>query len=304
MIKFYHIKKEKSIYHLQKACAHGKIIEKHVEARMIQKSFEFELSGHKIHLFAYLEEEGRGKDSVLIFPGGGYMHLSVDREGDAIARAYFEGGLNAFVLHYAVGNEYRYPSHLIDASFALGFLKSHAEEFGINPERIFTVGFSAGGHLSGSMAILHKDPEVLAALGMEKGDNKPCGSILAYPVVSAKVNTHGGSFAMLTGKSFNDITDEERQRLSLEANVDEDSAPVFIWHTSEDQAVPVIGSLKLAEAYYSIGRHVTLHVYPYGPHGIALANEATSSGNPDWIQPLAEGWVEDSIKWMKSLKSY
>ena len=154
------------------------------------------------------------------------------------------------------------------------------------------------------MAILHKDPEVLSALGIEKGDNKPCGSILAYPVVSALVDTHAGSFVRLGGKPFAELTDAEKNKLSLEANVDEDSAPLFIWHTSEDQAVPVIGSLKLAEAYYNIQRHFSLHVYPYGPHGIALANEETSLGNPDWIQPLACGWVKDSVKWMKSLKSY
>lgn len=271
---------------------------------MIRKSFKFEVLGHEIELHAYTEENAKGKDSVLIFPGGGYAHLSTEREGVAIAKAYYERGLNAFVLHYAVGSEYKYPSHLTDASFAITYLKAHSEEFGIDPDRIFTVGFSAGGHLSGSVAILHKDPEVLSYLGINKGDNKPCGSILAYPVVSAKTATHTGSFVMLSGKSFADITEAEKDKLSLEANVDEDSAPVFIWHTSTDTAVPVIGSLKLAEAYYSMGRAVTLHVYPYGPHGIALANRETSDGNAEWIQPLAEGWVDESVRWIKAVKSY
>lgn len=271
---------------------------------MKTETLVFDLQGHKINFISYVEDGSRDRDAVLIFPGGGYEHLSIDREGDAIARAYLSEGLNAFVLHYAVGAEYKYPSHLIDASYAILHLKKNAEKYGINKDRIFTVGFSAGGHLAGSTAILHKDAEVLSALGIGKGDNRPCGSVLAYPVVSALIDTHVGSFVRLAGKSFNDITDEERRRLSLEANVDEDSAPVFIWHTSEDQAVPVIGSLKLAEAYYSIGRHFSIHVYPYGPHGIALANEETSLGNPDWIQPLAMGWVVDSVKWMKSLKNY
>lgn len=271
---------------------------------MIRKSFSFEVLGHEIELYAYIEENSEGKDSVLIFPGGGYAHLSTEREGVAIANAYYERGLNAFVLHYAVGSEYKYPSHLTDASFAITYLKAHSEELGIDPDRIFTVGFSAGGHLSGSMAILHKDPEVLSYLGIAEGDNKPCGSILAYPVVSAKVATHTHSFAMLAGKSFAEMTEAEKDKLSLEENVDKDSAPIFIWHTSADPAVPVIGSLKLAEAYYSIGRTVTLHVYPYGTHGIALANEVTSDGNPEWIQPLAEGWVDESVRWIKAVKSY
>jgi acetyl esterase/lipase len=271
---------------------------------MVRKSFKFEVLGHEIELHAYLEENAKGKDSVLIFPGGGYEMLSVDREGVAVANAYFERGLNAFVLHYAVGREYKYPSHLTDASFAITYIKAHADEFGIDPARIFTVGFSAGGHLSGSMAILHKDPEVLSYLDIAKGDNKPCGSILAYPVVSANVDTHKGSFERLAGKTFAELTEAERHKLSLEDNVDEDSAPIFIWHTSEDPGVPMLGSIRLTEAYYSIGRAVSLHVYPYGPHGIALANDATSCGNPDWVQPLAKGWVDESVRWIKAVKSY
>jgi acetyl esterase/lipase len=271
---------------------------------MLQETLYFELDGRTLRLDTYVEEGSADKDSVLIFPGGGYAALSTVREGSAVANAYYERGLNAFVLHYSVGAEFTYPCHLIDASFAITYLKAHATELGINPERIFTVGFSAGGHLSGSMAILHKDPEVLAALGINKGDNKPCGSILAYPVVSANVATHQGSFAMLAGKPFVEIADEERKRLSLESNVDADSAPVFIWHTSEDPAVPMLGSLRLTEAYYNIGRAVSLHVYPYGPHGIALANEETSDGNAAWIQPLAEYWVDESVRWIKTVKSY
>lgn len=265
---------------------------------------KFKVLDHEIELHTYVDDGSKGRDAVLIFPGGGYQNLSVDREGVAVAEAYLERGINAFVLHYAVGNEYNYPSHLTDASFAIVYLKKHADELGIDPERIFTVGFSAGGHLSGSMAVLHKDPEVLSYLGINKGENRPCGAILAYPVVSAKVATHEGSFARLAGKPFADITPEERNKLSLEENVDGDSAPVFIWHTSEDPAVPVIGSLRLAEAYYNIGRHFSLRVYPYGIHGIALANEATSCGHPEWIQPLAAGWVDESVRWIKSLKNY
>ena len=271
---------------------------------MEREVLKFNVLNHEIELHTYVADGSKDRDAVLIFPGGGYENLSVDREGVAVAEAYIERGLNAFVLHYAVGDEYKYPSHLTDASFAILYLKRHADELGINPDRIFTVGFSAGGHLSGSMAILHKDTDVLSYLGIEKGENKPCGAILAYPVVSAKVATHEGSFVRLAGKPFADITPEERDKLSLEANVDEDSAPVFIWHTSEDPGVPMLGSLRLTEAYYSIGRAVTLLVYPYGPHGIALANEKTSCDNPEWIQPLAEVWVDESVRWIKSVKSY
>lgn len=270
---------------------------------MLYQTLNFTLNDHEITLESYIHEDnGFKKDAVLIFPGGGYAMVCSDREGGPIARAYFEHGLNAFVLQYKVGHDCLYPSHLIDASFAIVYLKKHAAELGINPDRIFTVGFSAGGHLAGSLAILHKDPEVLAALEISEGDNKPCGAILSYPVVSARCPTHLNSFEMLTGKSFSDISAEEKEKLSLEDNVDNDSSPVFIWHTSKDTVVPMLGSLRLAEAYYNISRPISLRIYPYGDHGAALANDITAAGNPDYIQPLAEEWVEASVKWMQTVK--
>ena len=272
--------------------------------QVIYNSIDFDVKGHTVRLESFVEEGAVGKDAVLVFPGGGYMAVCHEREGAPIAKAFYDRGFNAFVLHYAVGEQFTYPSQLIDASFGVTYLKAHSAELGINPDRIFTVGFSAGGHLSGSVAILHKDPLVLDALGIRKGDNKPCGSILCYPVVSANVPTHEGSFAMLAGKPFAKIGEDEKLRLSLECNVDEDSAPVFIWHTSEDTAVPMLGSLRLAEAYHSINRAVSLHLYPYGVHGLALSNAVTSVNGTDYIEPLAEAWVDESVRWIKTVKSY
>ena len=270
---------------------------------MIYESLDFTVGDHKILLETFIhDDKSQIRDAVLVFPGGGYSMICHDREGAPIARAYFEYGLNAFVLHYKVGEGFTYPSQLIDASYAMCYIKKHAQEYGVDKDRIFTVGFSAGGHLAGSMAILHNDPKVLTALGIAEGDNKPCGSVLCYPVVSALTPTHTPSFEMLTGKAFSDITDEEKHRLSLECNVNESSAPAFIWHTSEDNLVPVVGSLRLTEAYYNIQRPVALRIYPYGVHGLALANEVTVCDNPAYIEPLAEEWLNASVKWMKTIK--
>ena len=270
---------------------------------MINKHLEFTLCGHTIYIDTYVSDDTHTlHDAILVLPGGGYTHVCDDREGEPVARAYFERGLNAFVLRYSVGSDCHFPSHLIDASFAMHYIRTHASEYGIDPERVFTVGFSAGGHLAGSLAILHKDKETLSFLGIKEGENRPKGAILSYPVVSALCPTHEGSFEMLTGKRFFDISDEEKMKLSLECHVDEDSAPLFIWHTSRDTVVPMIGSLRLAEAYYNLARPVSVRIYPYGDHVSALATEVTACGNPDYIQPLAEEWVDASVKWMQTLK--
>ena len=263
----------------------------------------FTVGNHEIQIDTYILDDTKIKrDAVLIFPGGGYSMVCHDREGGPIALAYLERGINAFVLHYAVGEDYTFPSQLTDASFAMMYLKNHADELGINKDRIFTVGFSAGGHLSGSMAIKHDEPEVLKALGISRGDNKPCGSVLCYPVVSALMPTHQGSFEILAGKPFDEISLEEKKRLSLETNVNADSAPAFIWHTAEDTVVPVCGSISLAEQYCQKGITVSLSIYPYGVHGLALANELTACGSMEMIQPLAQNWVDNSVEWMKTVK--
>lgn len=270
---------------------------------MLYKRLNFELNGHGIYIDTYVsEDKSKKRDAVLIFPGGAYRMVCHEREGEPVALAYFERGLNAFVLDYAVGEGYIYPSQLTDASFAIVYLKEHADELGINKDRIFTVGFSAGGHLAGTTAINHAEPDVLRSLSIKHGDNKPCGAVLCYPVVSAFCQTHRESFEWLSGNPFDEITQERKERYSLERNVAEDSSPLFIWHTSRDTGVPMIGSLRLAEAYYKIDRPVSLRIYPYGNHGISLATEATSSGNPDYIQPLAEEWVDSSVRWMKTIK--
>ncbi len=237
------------------------------------------------------QQTNEKRDSVLIFPGGGYSKICSDREGEPIVLEYFKRGLNAFVLFYNVGDEYVYPSHLEEAQCAMHYLKNNADMLGIYRDRIFALGFSAGGHLAGSLGLLGDDEE-----------SRPAGIILCYPVVSAVEKTHEPSFVSLTGKRFSEITIDEKNQLSLELNVKSDSVPAFIWHTASDTVVPMSGSLALAREYYNAGKPVTLHIYPYGDHGVCLGNEVTCNGNPDWIQPLAECWICDSIKWMQSIK--
>ena len=244
------------------------------------------------------------RDAMLVIPGGGYNAICTEREGEPIALAYVAHGLNAFVLNYRAGQLGDvYPKQLIDAGRAIIYIRENAEKFGIDPERVFTVGFSAGGHLSGSCAIMYADPEVKAALGISGDENKPRAAILGYPVVTANIEaTSKNTFKRLLGKPFEQITDEERKRFSLECAVNSASSPMFIWHTREDTGVPMNGSLLLTQAAKDAGVNVSLHVYPYGPHGLALSNKITECDKPSWAQPLAERWVSDSVEWLNTLK--
>ena len=239
------------------------------------------------------------RDAILILPGGGYKNLS-PREGEPIALAFMAQGYNAFVLNYSVIHQKHFPGQLIEASLAMAHIKDHAEEYNINPERVFVTGFSAGGHLAGSLGILWHLPEIYEATGMEYGYNKPAGMMLGYPVISSdKAFGHIGSFQNLFGT---DVSPEVYQQASLEMLVDEKSVPLYIMHTANDAVVPVRNALVLAEAYAKLGKPFEMHIYPDAPHGIALANEITAHGEKQkLVRPQIERWVQDAAIWAKNL---
>ena len=240
------------------------------------------------------------RDAMLVIPGGGYSHVCADREGECIALAFCAKGMNCFVLTYSVGEDAVYPRQLLDAARAMAYIKAHADEYNVNPERIFGVGFSAGGHLLGTLTTLHNEAEAL--LGLPEDYLKLSGSVFSYAVVSAFIpTTHGATYKNLMKKPLSEFTEEEKIRFSIEKNVNEKTPPAFIWHTAGDKAVPPAGSLALAEAYVKAGVPVELHLYPYGPHGIALATEFTSHNKEDFVQPLADGWVDEAYRWILAL---
>lgn len=269
---------------------------------MIHKKITLREDDPDIYMTTYLSElSGPPRDAMLVIPGGGYEIVCADREGEPIALAYMNEGFNAFVLHYSIGEKAVFPRPLCDASLALSYIRAHAAEFNINPNRIFVVGFSAGGHLAGSLGVMWDLPEVRELTGIAYGENKPNGVVLGYPVVSGKrYASHGGSFHRLHGKT--DLSDEELELYSLENHVkSETAAPMFAFHTSNDQSVPVASPLLLALAYAKVGLPFELHIYPCGPHGIALANEATSLGNPLFESEAVATWLGHSIEWIKNI---
>ncbi|MBQ8320954.1 MAG: alpha/beta hydrolase [Clostridia bacterium] len=240
-------------------------------------------------------------DAMLVLPGGGYSYCS-EREAEPVALAFVAKGFNAFVLNYRTGDDDRYPNQLIDASRALLHIKKNAEKYNINPDRVFVVGFSAGGHLAGTLATVDTRPEAYETLGVDKSELTIAGVILSYPVISALMSTHQNSFVRLAGKSYDELNIRERERLSVETHINENSPPAYIWHTSEDKSVPLDGSFAVANKYISLGKPVSLRVYPYGPHGISLANKFTSLGNLALEDPVIEKWIDDVALWITNLR--
>ena len=268
---------------------------------MIHKKVFLEEGNENAFLEIYVAEplEGFTRDAILIIPGGAYASVCAEREGEPIAMAFMPYGYNAFVLHYSVklNSDKVFPAQLIEASMAIKHIKDHAEEYGINPDRVFACGFSAGGHLAGSLGTMWHFDEVYEKIDMPYGYNKPTGTMLIYPVVSAKY--HIGSFGCLLGDE--NPPEDLLKQCSLENNVDEKSSPVFIVHTSNDGAVDVRNSLALADAYKRAGKTFEMHIYPDAPHGVALGNEITRCNNDKWVNKSIAQWVGMADEWAKRI---
>lgn len=269
---------------------------------MIFKRIPLDEKYDNVFLDVYVADktENFTRNAILVIPGGGYHKVCSDREGEPIAMAFMPYGYNAFVLSYSVSRQKTFPGQLIEASLAMKHIKDHAEEYNIDPERVFVTGFSAGGHLAASLGTMWHIPEIYEAINMEYGYNKPAGMMLGYPVISGDPSfSHPGSFCNLLGTD--EPTPEQLARVSIENNVDEKSVPMYVMHTSNDGTVPVKNALVIAEAYAKAGKTFELHIYPDAPHGIALGNAITGHANPICINPCIEKWIEHAVKWAENI---
>ena len=117
----------------------------------------------------------------LVIPGGGYRFVAKDREGEPIALAFCGMGLNCFVLEYGVGQDACFPGPLREAALAMEHIKANAVQYDIDPQRVFVIGFSAGGHLAGSLGSFWYREDLT---GVPPKMAKPAGAALIYPVIT------------------------------------------------------------------------------------------------------------------------
>lgn len=230
--------------------------------------------------------------AMIVCPGGGYAFTS-RREADPIAVEFYNRKYATFVLNYDVA-PCRYPVALTELAAAVDYVRSNAEKFSVNPNRIFVVGFSAGGHLVANLANFWHNLPVSEANG-KKLDAKPNATILGYPVIMPP--THAGSFINLTG--IEDISDPRVQALSLEKSVTELNPPCFIWTTAADNAVNPDATIQYTIALKKAGVRYETHIFADGWHGLATAEERT---NPDGTDFPARVWFDLADTFLHTVK--
>ncbi|HLJ44353.1 MAG TPA: alpha/beta hydrolase [Bryobacteraceae bacterium] len=211
---------------------------------------------------------------VVVCPGGGYAHLAMNHEGRQVANWLNAAGVTAFVLKYRLGPRYHHPIELGDAQRAIRLVRERAQEFGVRPDRVGIMGFSAGGHLAATTAT-HFD-----------ASSRPDFLILGYPVISFTAPyAHKGSVQNLVG----DHPDPKLlENLSDELLVTAQTPPTFIFQTDEDKTVPAENAVSFYLALRKAGVPAELHVFQNGPHGVGLDLKDPALG--EWPRLLAN-WL-------------
>ena len=224
------------------------------------------------------------KTAVLIIPGGGYEALWIDKEGVDVAKWFNGLGISAFVLKHRIpyweGKECRSEVALSDAQRAIRIIRKNAKKWGIDPEKIGVLGFSAGGHLASSLSTHHDQGLKKSNLEIEKTGCRPDFSILIYPVVAMKSPyVHLGSRKSLIGEM---PSSEMVEYFSNELQVKADTPPTILIHSDDDSVVLVENSVNYYLALRKFKIPAALHIWEDGGHGYGLAkNEGSVKDWPD-----------------------
>ena len=224
---------------------------------------------------------------MVVFPGGGYQHLAIDKEGTQVARWLNTLGVAAFVVQYRLGPRYHHPAMEQDALRAVRLVRARAAEWRVDTARVGVIGFSAGGHMAATAATRYADPagapvlDAVDALGA-----RPTLAVLVYPVITMGDSlAHAGSRTNLLGTRPDPAL---VRALSLETQVTPATPPSWIVTTTDDAVVPVENSLLFYRALHAARVPVEMHVFETGQHGFGLA-----PGDPvlsRW-QSLCAAWL-------------
>ena len=259
-----------------------------------KEEYLYEREGGEIpYLISYMHEDDQIRPAMIVVPGGAYRQVS-SSEGDIVARMFYGQGYNVFVLTYSVNPEDAEPLHLQplkDLARAVRIVRYYAKQCQIDADKVAVCGFSAGGHLCGSLGVHFKDIEEESPL-LKEISCRPDAEILAYPVVTSGKYRNEESFLALLGE---EPAKEELEYMSIEKHVTKETPPCFLWHTLEDRTVSVENSYLFAEACRKAGVPYAHHVFTEGVHGMSTAEK-------EWFeQKLKERpgkWTEEEQRYI------
>ncbi|HXH16171.1 MAG TPA: alpha/beta hydrolase [Sphingomonas sp.] len=245
----------------------------------------------EVGVFRPVRPDGR---AVLIVPGGGYSITSLRNEGIDVAHALNAFGITAFVLSYRLPGEGwadRADVPLSDAQRAMRLIRANARAYGIRAEKLGVLGFSAGGHLAGSLAVLHDFKAYRPVDAVDQHSARPAWAGLMYAVSNMDPGrSHGGSRANLLGP---DPLPSTQARYAIDRQLRAGSPPVFLVHAEDDTTVPVANSVDTLAAARRAGIAAEAHFLQRGGHGFGTRLSPRSPGSL-WPQ-LFDRWMGELV---------
>ena len=226
--------------------------------------------------------------AVIVAPGGAYQGLAANLEGRQVADWFTSHGITAFVLKYRLGRNYLYPTPLLDAQRAIRLVRSRAKEFGIAPDRIGMMGFSAGGHLTATAGTMFDGGHANANDVVERVSSRPDFIILGYPWLNAMKPDQTGVISYCSVLKLEPEKCKSFEQYSPDQHVSAQTPPAFIYHTSDDALVPVEAIFPFYRALRTARVPAEMHIFAKGKHGSGLG---LGDAALDLWPMLLEAWL-------------
>lgn len=229
--------------------------------------------------------------ALLIIPGGGYSWVVIEKEGYEGARWFSRRGITTYVLRHRLPHQgwaAGADTPLQDAQRAARIIRSRAAQDGIAPARLTVMGFSAGGHVAGSLAARF-DARVYEPIdAADQHSARPDLSALMYPVITMRTpHAHPGSRRNMLGEN---PTEARVAAYSLETAPPADTPPTFLMHAADDPSVKVENATNYFAALRAAGVPTEMHIFERGGHGFGLRGLEQNS---------ARAWPELFLNWRR-----
>jgi acetyl esterase/lipase len=242
-----------------------------VETSTVPDVHNRQISGIAHPLLTVFRPQAPDGSAVLIIPGGSYFFEAVDNEGFGPASLFAARGITAFVLTYRLpGEGWKNGANvpLQDAQRAMRIIRARCHNDGSEPTRVGVLGFSAGGHLAGTLATKYETESYAATDEIDRYDPKPSFAALIYPVITMLLPyAHEASRVRLLGAK---VTTAQRTAYSVERAVTVATPPMFLCAADDDPDVPTENSLMMFAALRAAKVPSEMHIFEKGGHGFGL----------------------------------
>jgi acetyl esterase/lipase len=270
------------------------------EKQMLRKTINYS-TDCRVNMETFIHEEaGNPRPAIIVLPGGAYGWLS-DTEKEPAALTFYERGFHTFILNYSVGVYSEYPNPLNEASWAIWEIRRTAKEWGINPDGIVLMGFSAGSGVAGISATQWNIPGLYEMVGApDAGAVRPDAAVIGYGCAD-NTNTILDNPKVIKPANWGKIVTDRTPQLDFVNYVSPGTPPMFIWHNRYDKYVPTENPLMLAAALQKNDLPYELHIFQEGYHGMSVGNNNPGGNLENSEYPNVDMWVPMCVNWLNCL---